>query len=97
MLSESSFVDFWGRMRKEALRSKGNADKKLIGEEGVDEEDEEDGGEVDLREMAKGIDLGEVEAVLRNDQRWIAFDHVPEAREQWMRVRYLGFSQPAGY
>lgn len=85
MLSESSFVEFWGRMRKDALSNRAEKDKKVLEDE--DEEEEDDGGVVDLREMAKGIDLGEVEAVLRKDQRWIVFDHVPEQREQWMRVR----------
>lgn len=62
MLAENSFVEFWGRLGK-------------IGGEGVDggvkademEEDEGEGGggKVDMKALAKNVDVGEVEKVLR--------------------------------
>lgn len=62
MLGENSFVEFWGRLAK-------------IGGEGVGggvptEEDEEDegeggGGKVDMKALAKNVDVGEMEKVLQ--------------------------------
>ncbi|TFK75925.1 HSP90-domain-containing protein [Pluteus cervinus] len=83
MLAENSFVEFWGRL-------------KQIGGEGVDggvKADEEDGdegegggGKVDMKSLAKSVDVGEVVKVLKNDKRYIMFDHVPEQRERWIRA-----------
>ncbi|KAG6854796.1 hypothetical protein C0991_001223 [Blastosporella zonata] len=82
MLGENSFVEFWGRLGK-------------IGGEGVDggvkaddvdgEDGEGGGGKVDMKALAKNVDVGEVEKVLKNDKRYIMFDHVPEQRESWIR------------
>ncbi len=63
MLSENSFVEFWGRLRK-------------IGGEGTeggvkrDEDDDEDegeggGGNVDMKKLAKNVDITEMEKVLK--------------------------------
>ncbi|KAJ3830537.1 Hsp90 protein-domain-containing protein [Lentinula raphanica] len=82
MLSENSFVEFWGRLGK-------------IGGEGVDggvKADEDDveseslGTNVDMKTLAKNVDVEEMEKVLRNDKRYTMFDHIPEQREQWIRV-----------
>jgi heat shock protein beta len=102
MLSENPFVEFWGRLGK-------------LGGEGVDggvkaddlgeDEGEGGGGTVDMKALAKTVDVGEMEKVLtvsrvfpndvgffflirssQNDKRYIMFDHVPERREQWIRV-----------
>jgi heat shock protein beta len=61
MLIENSFVEFWGRLNK-------------IGGEGVDggvraddlgeDEGEGGGGKVDMKSLAKKVDLGEMEKVL---------------------------------
>ncbi|KAG6861602.1 hypothetical protein C0995_014509 [Termitomyces sp. Mi166 len=82
MLGENSFVEFWGRLGK-------------IGGEGVDggvkaddadgEHGEGGGGKVDMKALAKNVDVKEVEKVLRNEKRYIMFDHVPEQRESWIR------------
>ncbi|KAJ4478050.1 Hsp90 protein-domain-containing protein [Lentinula aciculospora] len=82
MLSENSFVEFWGRLGK-------------IGGEGVDggvkaDEDDPDseglGTKVDMKVLAKHVDVEEMEKVLRNDKRYIMFDHIAEQREQWIRL-----------
>ncbi|KAJ8482248.1 hypothetical protein ONZ45_g15022 [Pleurotus djamor] len=82
MMSENSFVEFWGRLGK-------------IGGEGVDggvkaddigeDEGEAFGGKVDMKVLAKNIDVSDIEKVLRNDKRYVMFDHVPDQREQWIR------------
>ncbi|KXN90242.1 Endoplasmin [Leucoagaricus sp. SymC.cos] len=82
MLTENSFVEFWGRLSK-------------IGGDGVDggvkaddmgeDEGEGGGGKVDMKVLAKKIDLAEMDKVLRNDKRYATFDHVPEQREKWLR------------
>ncbi|CUA74190.1 glu-rich pro-rich WW domain-containing protein [Rhizoctonia solani] len=84
LLGENSFVEFWGRLAK-------------IGGEGVeggvpvDQDDEENeegeggGGKVDMKALAKNVDVSEMEKVLKHDKRYTIFDHVPEQREQWIR------------
>ncbi|CAE6370728.1 unnamed protein product [Rhizoctonia solani] len=84
LLGENSFVEFWGRLAK-------------MGGEGVnggvpiDEDDEENeegeggGGKVDMKALAKNVDVSEMEKVLKHDKRYTIFDHVPEQREQWIR------------
>ncbi|KAG6880045.1 hypothetical protein C0992_007362 [Termitomyces sp. T32_za158] len=82
MLSENSFIEFWGRLGK-------------IGGEGIDggvkidDADGDDGegnsGKVDMKALAKNVDVEEVEKVLKNDKRYIMFDHVPDQRESWIR------------
>ncbi len=63
MLHENSFVEFWGRLRK-------------IGGEGTeggvkrDDDDDEDGGEggggnVDMKKLARNVDITEMEKVLK--------------------------------
>ncbi|KAF7352824.1 HSP90-domain-containing protein [Mycena venus] len=92
MLAENSFVEFWGKLKK-------------IGGEGVDggvkadeaeneDEGEGGGGKVDMKVLAKGVDVEEVEKVLRSDKRYIMFDHVPEQREQWIRTYLSQLSAP---
>lgn len=83
MLKENSFVEFWGRLQK-------------IGGEGVDggvkadededtEEGEGGGGRVDMKALAKSVDIDEMVKVLRNDKRYIMFEHVSDQRETWLR------------
>ncbi|SJL01980.1 uncharacterized protein ARMOST_05304 [Armillaria ostoyae] len=91
MLSENSFVEFWGRLGK-------------IGGEGVDggvkaddtgeDEGEGGGGKVDMKALAKNVDVREMEKVLKNDKRYITFDHVPEQRERWIRDYLSNLSAP---
>ncbi|KAH7326818.1 hypothetical protein B0J17DRAFT_741198 [Rhizoctonia solani] len=84
LLGENSFVEFWGRLAK-------------IGGEGVEggvpvEEDDEEneegeggGGKVDMKALAKNVDVSEMEKVLKHDKRYTIFEHMPEQREQWIR------------
>ncbi|KAJ7781274.1 Hsp90 protein-domain-containing protein [Mycena metata] len=92
MLSENSFVEFWGKLKK-------------IGGEGVDggvkadeleneDEGEGGGGKVDMKVLAKSVDVGEVEKVLKNDKRYIMFDHVPDQRERWIKTYLAQLSAP---
>jgi transcription elongation regulator 1 len=63
LLKESSFVDFWGRMKNKALAGQG-----VIPNEDSDEEDDagdETGGKANLEMMAKQIDLKEMHDVLQ--------------------------------
>ncbi|KAI8449772.1 hypothetical protein BY996DRAFT_7447169 [Phakopsora pachyrhizi] len=83
MLGESSFIEFWGRIKKAEVEK-----RKAGVEDGMgikDEEEEEEEEVVDLREMARSIDFEEIESVLKNDSRWIVFSHLKEERELWIR------------
>ncbi|KAJ7700068.1 Hsp90 protein-domain-containing protein [Mycena rosella] len=92
MLAENSFVEFWGKLKK-------------IGGEGVDggvkadeleneDEGEGGGGKVDMKVLAKSVDVGEVEKVLKSDKRYIMFDHVPDQRELWIKTYLSQLSAP---
>lgn len=101
MLNENSFVEFWGRLGK--IGGKG-IDESIKGDD-IGEDSEE--GVVDMKALAKTVDLNEVVKVLKvrylnlctrdadrlfklkSDRRYLMFDHVPEQREQWLRVRSL--------
>ncbi|KAH9815375.1 hypothetical protein DFH28DRAFT_967705 [Melampsora americana] len=89
MCGESAFIDFWCRMKKSGKEDEvGN---KTIGDDGEEEEEDE---VVDLREMAKTIDLSEIEAVMKKDKRWIAWDHLPDQRESWIRAHLEKLAKP---
>ncbi|GAA6039894.1 hypothetical protein JCM8097_006787 [Rhodosporidiobolus ruineniae] len=83
MLQENAMVQHWGRLKKKEKTEK----VALIGQGGevrregeVDEEDEEMG----LGEMAEQVDMRAIHAVLRQDKRYLEFNHVPEDRERWI-------------
>lgn len=59
MLRENNFVEFWGRAKKLS----GEATKSAEADE--DEEGEEGGGKADLVQLAKGVDIEEVQRVLQ--------------------------------
>jgi hypothetical protein len=100
MLSENAFVEFWGRVRKMGVTDdteKQRLGKLVFSEEGASgaaavptEEDvgegEGGGGKADLQNLAKSVDVKEVERVLRGDKRYIVFDYMPEQRHQWVTV-----------
>lgn len=87
MLSENAFVEFWGRLGK-------------IGGQGVDDgikaddigEDTEE--VVDMKALAKTVDLKEMVKVLKNDKRYLMFDHVADERERWLRDHLGQLSAP---
>ncbi|TFY63407.1 hypothetical protein EVJ58_g3272 [Rhodofomes roseus] len=79
MLSENAFVEFWGRLGK--IGGKG-VDGTIKADDLGDDAEEE---QVDMKALAKNVDLNEMVKVLKNDRRYLVFDHVPELREQWLR------------
>ncbi|KAJ8455308.1 hypothetical protein ONZ51_g12521 [Trametes cubensis] len=88
MLSENSFVEFWGRLGK--MDAKG-VNVSIKNEDLGDDEEEE---QVDMKALAKNVDLKEMIKVLKNDRRYLVFDHVPEQREQWLRDYLSQLSAP---
>lgn len=106
MLTENAFVEFWGRVGKMGLvddEQKQRLGKVVFAESGGDavpmgEEEEEmgegGGGRADLQRLAKGIDVSEVEKVLRTDKRYIVFDYMPEERRKWLKDYLTSLSAP---
>ncbi|KAF5370090.1 hypothetical protein D9758_001067 [Tetrapyrgos nigripes] len=93
MLSENSFVEFWGRLRK--IGGEGVDGGVKADEEGLAEDEGEfSGGKVDMKSLAKSVDIQEMVKVLKNDKRYIMFDHVPEQRERWLRNYLAQLSAP---
>ncbi|KAF8305066.1 hypothetical protein DL93DRAFT_2183387 [Clavulina sp. PMI_390] len=106
LLEENSFIEFWGKVGK--LDDGNEEDRKLVvpGEEdldmtemggvgGVKADENEDGvGGADLKALARGIGEVEVERVLKNDQRYRAFDHMPKDRLQWVKDYLTSLSAP---
>ncbi|KAA1466486.1 HSP90-domain-containing protein [Dentipellis sp. KUC8613] len=83
MLHENSFVEFWGRLKQ--IGGEG-AEGGVKRDDVVDEDEgEAGGGNVDMKALAKNVDITYMEKVLKNDKRYIMFDHVPEQRERWLR------------
>ncbi|KAF8175377.1 hypothetical protein BJ912DRAFT_1024508 [Pholiota molesta] len=72
MMSENAFVEFWGRLGK--IGGEGVSDGLKIGGEDIGEAGEED-EKVDMKALAKSVDIREMEKVLKNDKRYIMFNH----------------------
>lgn len=85
MMAENSFVEFWVRLGKIG----GAGVDTSIQNDDIGEEEGEDGEKVDMKKLAKGVDVKEIVKVLKNDKRFIVFNHVPEQRERWIRD-YVG-------
>ncbi|CAK5262727.1 unnamed protein product [Mycena citricolor] len=84
MLAENAFIEFWGKLRK--IGGEGVDGGVKADEEGMNEDEGAGGGgKVDMKVLAKSVDVAEIEKVLKNDKRYVMFDHVPEQREQWIR------------
>jgi heat shock protein beta len=62
MLVENSFVEFWGRLGK--LGGEG-VDGGVKADEIGDDEGEGGGGKVDMKVLAKSVDVGDMEKVLK--------------------------------
>lgn len=92
MLSENSFVEFWGRLRK--IGGEGTEGGVKRDDDGDEDEGEGGGGNVDMKKLAKNVDITEMEKVLKGDKRYIMFDHVPEQRERWVREYLSRLSAP---
>lgn len=94
MLHENAFIEFWGRVGKMGLQDddeKGRLGRVVFADESgkAEGEGEGEGGTADLQSLAKSVDLKEIMRVLRTDRRFTVFDHVPQEREQWIRVGYI--------
>ncbi|KAH9482626.1 Transcription elongation regulator 1 [Psilocybe cubensis] len=89
MMEENSFVEFWGRLRKiggEDVAGNLQIEGDDIGEDGEDK--------VDMKALAKNIDIREMENVLKHDKRYITFEHIPDERERWIRDYISRLSAP---
>lgn len=94
MLSENSFVEFWGRLSK--IGGDGVEGSVKIENEDIGEGEGDSGAsKVDMKSLAKNIDIREMEKVLKNDKRFIMFDHLPKEREQWLRGYLSGLAAPS--
>lgn len=62
MLAENSFVEFWGRLGK--IGGEG-VDGGVKADETGDDEGEGGGGRVDMKALAKNVDVGDIEKVLK--------------------------------
>ncbi|PCH41166.1 hypothetical protein WOLCODRAFT_71349 [Wolfiporia cocos MD-104 SS10] len=87
MLNENAFVEFWGRLGK--IGGKGVDESIKVDDLGEDAEEEQ----VDMKALAQNVDLKEMVKVLKNDKRYLMFDHIPEQREEWLR-NYLAQLPP---
>ncbi|CDR87228.1 uncharacterized protein SPSC_00354 [Sporisorium scitamineum] len=87
MLGESAFVEFWGRLKKQASSAPEQRTQK--------QEEDEEGEGTTLVEMAKKVDLDEIESVLRNDARFRAWRHDSEQRRRWIRQHLQSLAAPA--
>ncbi|SPO27736.1 uncharacterized protein UTRI_04224_B [Ustilago trichophora] len=105
MLNESAFVDFWGRLKKQASTttdsttsasssSEKTQTQRQQGGDQEEEDEDEDGERATLLDMAKAVDLKEIESVLRNDARFRAWRHEPGQREKWIREHLEHLAAP---
>ncbi|KAF9221952.1 HSP90-domain-containing protein [Gyrodon lividus] len=86
MLAENAFVEFWGRFGK--MGGEG-IDGGVAAEDLGEDEGEGFGGKVDMKTLAKNVDLADIVKVLKNDKRFVMFEHIPEERNKWLRVTRL--------
>ena len=61
MMGENSFVEFWGRLGKIG----GSGVDSSIQNDDIGEEEDEDGERVDMKKLAKGVDVKEIVKVLK--------------------------------
>lgn len=73
MLDENAFVEFWGRVRKMSEEKEGGM-KVEVGAEDLAGEEEEEGenGKIDLKALAKSVDVREIERVLKVSPYYIS-------------------------
>ncbi|KAH8111363.1 hypothetical protein DFH11DRAFT_1690413 [Phellopilus nigrolimitatus] len=93
MLDENAFVEFWGRVRK--MKEEGEGGMKVdVGAEDLAGEEGDGEDKIDLKALAKSVDVREIERVLKNDKRYTVFDHIPEQREKWIRAHVEKLAAP---
>lgn len=61
MMSENAFLEFWGRLGKIG----GKGVDETIQNDDIGEEESEEGERVDMKKLAKGIDVKEIAKVLK--------------------------------
>jgi len=71
MMGENSFIEFWGRLGKIGGAGVDNS----IQNDDIGEEDNEDGERVDMKKLAKGVDVKEIVKVLKVWQGYQVFPH----------------------
>ena len=69
MLHENSFVEFWGRLGK--IGGEGVEGGVKRDDMGLEDEGEAGGGNVDMKTLAKNVDIGDVEKVLKARDNWL--------------------------
>lgn len=73
LLKESSFVGYWGRVKKGEEDATKDAEKVFKAEEDDDDETDEGvfgGGNKDLKQLAQQVNIDEMEKILSNDSRY---------------------------
>lgn len=90
MLRENAFVDFWGRLQKEKQMHGDEKPEPMMGEEEGDDEE----ATVSILDMASQLDVQAMESVLKADQRYRMFSHVPEHRTAMVRAHLRSLSVP---
>jgi transcription elongation regulator 1 len=69
MMGENSFVEFWGRLGKIGGAGVDNS----IQNDDIGEEENEDGERVDMKKLAKAVDVKEIVKVLKVWYTYLAF------------------------
>ena len=69
MMGENSFVEFWGRLGKIG----GAGVDSSIQNDDIGEEEKEDEERVDMKKLAKGVDVKEIVKVLKVWYTWLVF------------------------
>lgn len=93
LLRENSFVEFWGKVRK--LHEDGEGANIIEDEDDLGIiDDGNETGKTDIKTLAKSITENETDRVLKNDQRYRAFDHIPEQRMRWVKDYLSSLSAP---
>lgn len=102
MLTENAFVEFWGRLSK--LSGEG-VDGGVKAEELDGDEGEGFGGKVDMKALAKNVDLSDIVKVLKVEIKtmflWLCADSVPQNDKRYIvfdhvpeqRERWIRVSQ----
>ncbi|CAD6581997.1 MAG: hypothetical protein CYPHOPRED_001762 [Cyphobasidiales sp. Tagirdzhanova-0007] len=94
LLAESNFVEYWGRLKQEALGKDEDRARGLLGNDDDGDENTNMEDAVDLKTMAAQIDMKELQAVLRHDKRYSIFDYDPDSRERWITEHIERLGKP---
>ena len=84
LLSESNFVEYWGRLKQEAVSKDEERARGLLDN---DDEDTNMEDAVDLKTMASQIDLKELQAVLKVKQ--VSVSRIVDVRDIYSKLYNL--------